>query len=224
MSVSTASKADKATQDAVEKELEWSRQIEDSANIGVAVDDGVVTLSGEVRFYSQKVAAAKAALRTRGVTAAANDIIVRYSGRKRTDAEIAEAARNVLEWNSSVPEGSVKVEVRDAVAILSGVVDWDYQRKAAKRAVENLPSIEGVLNQIALKPRVRAKETTSMIKSAIMRNAVLDAKSIIVDVIDNKVILHGTVASYAEKKQAGMAAWSSPHVTEVDNQITIRTP
>jgi len=224
MSVSTASKTDKDIQDRVEKELEWTRQVEDSANIGVAVHEGVVSLSGEVSTYSQKVAAAKAALRTRGVTAVANDIVVRYTGRKSTDAEIAEAARNVLALNVTVPKDSIKIEVRDAVVTLSGVVDWDYQRRAAKRAIENMPSVEGVFSQISLKPRVSAIETESMVKRAILRNASLDAKSISVDVIGNRVVLHGTVASYAEKKQAGLAAWSSPHVTEVDNKILIRTP
>ena len=104
MSVSTASKTDKDIQERVEKELEWSRQVDDAANIGVAVDEGVVALSGEVTTYSQKVAAAKAALRTRGVTTVANDIVVRYAGRKATDPEIAEAARNVLAWTASIPK------------------------------------------------------------------------------------------------------------------------
>jgi osmotically-inducible protein OsmY len=224
MSVSTASKTDMDIRERVEKELDWTRQVEDSANIGVAVDNGVVALSGEVSTYSQKVAAAKAALRTRGVTAVANDIVVRYTGRKSTDAEIAEAARNVLALTVTVPKDSIKIEVRDAVVTLSGVVDWDYQRRAAKRAIENTPSVEGVFSQISLKPRVSAIETESMVKRAILRNASLDAKSISVDVIGNRVVLHGTVASYAEKKQAGLAAWSSPHVTEVDNKILIRTP
>lgn len=224
MSVSTASRTDKAIQDRVEKELDWTRQVEDAANIGVAVHDGVVSLSGEVSSYAQKVGAAKAALRVKGVTAVANDIVVRYAGRERTDAEIAEAARNILKWTSLVPKGSVKLEIRDRVAILSGVVEWDYQRRAAMRAVENLAGVEGVFDRITLKPRVSASETNSMVKAAILRNAAIDARSVNVDVIGNTVILNGQVTSNAERKQAELAAWSSPHVTEVDNQITIRTP
>ena len=221
MSVSTASKTDKDIQDRVEQELDWTRQVEDSANIGVAVSEGVVALSGEVSSFAQKVGAGKAALRTRGVTAVANDIVVRYSGRKSTDAEIAEAARNVLAWTATVPKDSVKIEVRDAMVTLTGVVDWDYQRRAAKNAIERMPSVEGVFNQISLKPRVSATETQSMVRRAIMRNAGLDARSISVNAVGNKVILHGHVASYAERKQAELAAWSSPHVTDVENKITI---
>jgi osmotically-inducible protein OsmY len=222
MSVSTASKTDKDIQERVEKELEWSRQVDDAANIGVAVDEGVVALSGEVTTYAQKVAAAKAALRTRGVTAVANDIVVRYAGRKATDQEIAEAVRNVLKWNVSIPKDSLKIEVRDGVVTLDGVVSWDYQRRSAKRAVEDMPNVVGVFSRISLKPRASAANTESMVKRAILRNASLDANTITVSVVGNKVILHGEVGSYAEKKQAGIAAWSSPHVTDVDNKITIR--
>ena len=224
MSVSTASKTDKEIRDRVEQELDWTRQVDDAANIGVAVDEGVVSLSGEVNSYAQKVAAAKAAFRTRGVTAVANDIVVRFKGRKATDTELAEAARNILALNVTVPKESVKIEVRDGVVTLSGVVDWDDQRRAAKCAIENMRDVEGVFNQINLKPRASASETESMVKRALLRNASLDARSISVNVIGNKVVLHGTVSSYAEKKQAEIAAWSSPHVTDVENKVTIRVP
>ena len=224
MSVSTASTTDRHTRDAVEKELDWTRQVEDSANIGVAVHDGVVTLSGEVSSYSQKVTAAKTALRVRGVNAVANHLLVRYPGSKRTDAEIAEAASKILGWTEGVPKGSVKLEVRDRAAYLSGVVDWDYQRRAARRAVENLAGIEGVFDRMTLNARTSASETGSMVKGAILRNAVVDARSVTVDVEGTKVILHGQVSSNAERKQAELAAWSSPHVTEVENRIIIRTP
>jgi osmotically-inducible protein OsmY len=224
MSITTASKADKDVQDRVEKELRWTRQVPDAANIGVAVHDGVVTLTGQVGSLAQKVAAGKAALRTWGVTAIANDIEIMYAGHPKTDADLAEDARNVLRLNVHIPEGAVKVEVRHGVATLSGAVDWQYVRSEAKRAVQNLVGITGVINQITLTPRVSALDTESMIKAALMRNASVDAKSIHVNVVGNKVILHGTVSSYAEKNQAGYAAWSSPHVSEVDNQITVRVP
>jgi osmotically-inducible protein OsmY len=223
MSVSTASKTDSDIQDRVEKELEWSPQVRDAANIGVAVHEGVVSLSGAVSSYAEKVAAAKAALRMRGVSAVANDIVVRYAGSKRTDAQIAEAARDVLAMNVSVPKGAVEIEVRNGVVILSGEVEWDYQRRTAKRAVQDLRDVEGVFNQITLKHRagVNAGETDAMVRRAILRNASTDARSITVKADGTKVILRGSVASYAERKQAELAAWSSPHVTEVDNEITI---
>ena len=222
MSISTESTTDVSTRDAVEQELDWTPQVEDSATIGVGVHDGVVSLSGAVSSYSQKVATAKAALRVKGVNAVVNDLVVRYPGTQRTDVEIAEAASKILRWIAGVPEGSVKLEVRDRAAYLSGVVDWDYQRRAAQRAVENLAGIEDVFDRMTLKPRASASETRSMVKGAILRNAVVGARSVTVDVDGTTAILHGQVSSHAEKKQAEMAAWSSPHITEVDNQITIR--
>jgi osmotically-inducible protein OsmY len=224
MNIATASKADSDIQERVEKELEWSRQVTDAANIGVAVSDGVVSLSGEVNSYSEKVAAGKAALRTRGVSAIANDIVVKFHRRERTDAEIAESARNVLKWNATIPRNAVEIEVRDGVVTLSGQVEWEYQRRAAKRAIQDLRDVKGVFSQITLKSRASASDTEAMVKRAILRNASLDARSISVTATGNKVILHGKVASYAEKRQAELAAWSSPHVSEVDNQITIRVP
>ena len=223
MSISTESTTDVSTRDAVEQELDWTPQVEDSANIRVAVHDGVVSLSGEVSSYPQKVAAAKEALRVKGVNAVVNDLVVRYPGSQRTDADIAHAARKILRWIAGVPEGSVKLEVRDRVAILSGAVESDYQRRAARRAVENLAGVEDVFDRMTLKPRASASETSSMVKAAILRNATVDARSVTVDVVGTTVILRGQVSSNAEKKQAELAAWSSPHVTEVDNQITIRT-
>jgi osmotically-inducible protein OsmY len=224
MSISTASATDRQIKELVEEELDWSPQVDDAANIGVAVDEGVVALSGEVRTYAEKVAAAKAALRTRGVSAVANDIVVKFDGRKKTDQEIAEAARNVLAWNVSVPKGSVEIEVREGVVTLTGTVDWDYQRRSAQRSVENMTDVEGVFNQIALRPRASAVETESMVKRAILRRASLDARSIRVSVAGNKATLRGHVASFAEKRDAGIAAWSSPNIAEVDNRITIGSP
>lgn len=223
MSISTANRTDVATRDAVEQEFDWTPQVEDSANIGVTVHDGVVSLSGEIGSYSQKVAAAKAALRVKGVNALVNDLVVRYPGSQRTDVEIAEAARKILRWIAGVPEGSVNLEVRDRVAILSGAVESDYQRRAARRAVENLAGVEDVFDHMTLTPRASASETSSRVKAAILRNAMVDARSVTVDVDGTAVILKGQVSSNAEKKQAELTAWSSPHVTEVDNQLTIRT-
>jgi osmotically-inducible protein OsmY len=224
MSLTTPSTTEKSIQDRVEQELDWTREVEDAANIGVAVHDGVVSLSGEVGSYSEKVAAAKAAMRVRGVGTVANDLVVRYPGSNRTDAGIARAAQEILRWIANVPKGSVKIEVRDRVAILTGEVEWDYQRRAARRAVENIAGVEGVFDRLTLTPRASAKETKTLVKGAILRNAVMDARSIKVDSDGTTVILRGQVASNAERAQAELAAWSSPHVMEVDNQITIRTP
>lgn len=216
--------SDYKTREAVEAELLWTPQLTDAAQIGVSVHDGVVTLSGEVSSYPQKVAAGKAALRTKGVTAIANDVSVRYNARMYSDAHLAGEARDALRLNSLVPGAGVDLEVRNHVIFLSGKVDWDYQRRAAQHSVEGLPDAHGVVNDIALTPRVASAETHDRIRRALVRNANIDANRINVSVHGTSVTLTGTVSSYAEKKQAAIAVWSSPDVKTVHNELRIETP
>lgn len=213
--------SDYKTREAVEAELRWAPQISDAASIGVTVTDGVVTLLGEVPTYSQKLAAGKVALRTRGVTAIANDLVVRYGGHAYSDATLAGDANDALRLNASLPKGSVDVEVRDHIIRLTGTVDWEFQRRTAERSVEHLAGTHGVVNDIALRPRVVSSETHAKIREALVRNANVDANHIVVTVNGTTVTLTGTVSSFAEKRQAGLAAWSSPHVHSVHNQLQI---
>ena len=213
---------DRDVQDDVVKALGWAPEV-DSAKIGVAVRNGVVTLSGQVGSYWQKVMAGKTALRTRGVTALANEILVHHITDPRTDSDIALAAHNVLKWNAQIPKDSVKVEVEDHVVTLTGEVEWQHQRDTARRLVEHLVGVEDVRNRITLKPRpvARAGETEAMIRRALIRNASIDADRIHAAASGTRVVLTGVASSYAEKRQAELAAWSSPHVDEVDNQIRV---
>lgn len=211
------------TRNAVEAELAWSPQIPDSASIGVAVHDGVVTLTGTVSSYSQRIAAAVAALDIRGVTAVANDIEVVY-GARHDDTAIAEQARDVLRNDVRVPEDAVDVQVTHGVITLSGTVDWQFQRAAAYRAVEGLPGIKGVLEEIKLVPRVSSSDTDDRVRSALERLADLDADRIHVEVDGTTVTLRGEVSSYLEKQAAARAAWNSPHVLHVANELRIVHP
>lgn len=215
---------DYKTREAVEAELRWTPQIADAAQIGVAVHDGVVTLSGEVSSYAQKIEAGKAALRTRGVTAIANDITVRYNADMYSDAHLAGDAQTALRMNALVPDEGIDLEVRNHMIFLSGKADWEYQRRAAQHSVEGLKGAHGVVNDIALTPRVASSETHDKIRKALVRNANIDANRIHVSVNGTAVTLTGTVSSFAEKKQAGIAAWSSPDVKTVHNDLKILTP
>jgi osmotically-inducible protein OsmY len=167
--------------------------------------------------------AGKTALRTRGVSALANDILVHHITDPRTDSDIALAAHNVLRWNSEIPKDSVKVDVEDHVITLTGEVDWHFQRQTAVRLVEHLIGVKDVRNRITLKPRPQANagETEAMIRRALIRNASIDAGRIHAAVSGTRVVLTGHASSYAEKRQAELAAWSSPHVEDVDNQIIV---
>jgi osmotically-inducible protein OsmY len=222
MSVAAPTRSDQDIQTAVEAELDWTPDVQ-AASIGVAVDDSVVALSGEVDSFAERIAAKHAALRVHGVNAVVDHLSVHPNSRLSiSSTDIGKEVEHALRSASNVPE-TVKAEIEGHEVILTGQVNWDFQRRAAQRAVQYLRGVYSVNNRITLTSRASAVDTKEHINKAIIRNAELDAKAIHVSVVDNKATLSGTVRSWAEKRQAERAAWSSPHVTDVDNRIVVRS-
>lgn len=202
-------------------ELDFEPSI-NAANIGVSVEKGVVTLTGHVASYVEKIAAERAALRVKGVKAIAQEIEVRYPDhQKRSDDEIAQRAVNILHWSVQVPEGSIHVKVEKGWVTLTGAVEWQYQRLAAESAVRKLSGISGVSNLIEIRPRVAAADVHRKIMDSLKRNAEIEADSIRVTVDNDKVTLEGKVKAWYERGLAERAAWSAPGVKVVEDRLTL---
>jgi osmotically-inducible protein OsmY len=214
-------RSDDQLQQEVRNELKWEPSV-NAADIGVTVKDGAVTLSGYVDSFGEKRAAESSAARLNNVRAIADEIQVRLPVSERhEDADIAREAANVLAWNTFVPRDSVKVIVEDAWVRLTGKVGMWYQKWTAETAIHNIAGIRGITNEIEILPRVLASDVCADIESAIERNARLDSGKIHVEAKGNRVVLGGTVRSWMEREEAQKAAYSSPGVAIVDNNITV---
>jgi osmotically-inducible protein OsmY len=203
-------------------ELTWDPAV-DAAAIGVAVAEGAVTLTGHVKSYAAKRAAEKATKRVDGVIALANDIDVQLpTMTKKSDTDIAEAAVAALKWNVNVPK-DVKVTVEDGWVTLDGLVDWEYNKRTAERAIRDLVGVRGVTNLIRIRQRPTPGEVKNRIEGAFKRSAQIDAGHVTVTVIDGKVTLSGSVRTWSERAEAEHAAWAAPGVTGVLNRLAIES-
>jgi osmotically-inducible protein OsmY len=212
---------DKLLRQEIIDELDFDPTIE-AAHIGVAVDDGVVTLTGHVKSYAEKIAAERAVKRVKGVKGIAEEIEVRYAGEKKTaDDQIARRALDILAWDTTIPDDKVQVKVQNGWVTLSGDVDWQYQKDSAQRAVRRLSGVIGISNMIAVKPNVTAMDVKLKIESAIKRSAELDAQSIRVSTSGSKVTLEGRVKDWHERDLAEKTAWAVPGVTAVEDRIVV---
>lgn len=202
-------------------ELEFEPSI-DAADIGVAVENGVATLTGHVPTYAQKATIEDVVRRVAGVKGIAQEIEVRPFGANQTaDDEIAKRALYMINWNTAVPKNAVQVKVQKGWVTLTGNVEWHYQKIAAGNAVRGLAGVSGVSNSIDLKPRVSVSDVKKRIQDALKRNAEVEAKGIRIDVLDGIVTLEGRVKAWPERDAAERAAWSAPGVKAVVDRITV---
>jgi osmotically-inducible protein OsmY len=215
-------KTDSEIQASVIHELKWDPSVSHE-KIGVAVSEGIVTLSGTVTSYIEKLAAEKAARRMSGVKAIVEKIEVKVPGTfKRDDQEIAHTVLTHFKWNVQVPDDLIQVKVENGWVALSGEVDWDYQRKAAEKCIRGLSGITGIANNIRIKEKqVQPEVIKERIEEALKRKAYREARHLDIQVDGGKVTLDGNVHSFAEMENIWGTTWGTPGVTSIKNNLTI---
>lgn len=213
---------DKELRQLVIDELEFDPSI-DAAEIGVAAEHGVVTLSGHVPDYIQKIAAERATWRVKGVKGIAQKIEVRLPGdKKQSDDEIAQRALHIMAWNAMVPKDCVRVKVSDGWVTLSGSVRWNYQREAAVNEIWKLGGVKGVTNSIQLQSMVQVGDVKQRIQDALKRHAEVEADEVRVDVREGGMVrLDGHVDNWRELQAVKRAVWSAPGVQSIDDHLVI---
>lgn len=214
-------KSDKDLRMHVLDELDWEPSI-DAGEVGVAMSEGVVTLTGTVTSYAQKRAAERAVLRVEGVKGVANDIKVEIpEEHQRNDTDITKAAIRAIEWHTQLPAEDIKVKVENGWITLQGSVEWNYQRSRAERAVRYLVGVRGVSNQLKVKSKTTPGDLRKRIKKALERQADTEAERIRISVDGDKVTLSGEVQSWADREDIEYAVWGAPGVTEVKNNLKV---
>jgi osmotically-inducible protein OsmY len=215
-------KSDHNLRQDIEQELEEDPRV-DAREIGVAVKEGIVTLSGHVSSYAERWAAQDAARSIDGVKALANEIEVKLpQGGERSDTEIAQSAMTALRLNISVPADDIKLTVHDGWITLTGQAAFWYQKQTAETTVRNLQGVKGIANEIKVKAQVSKPDIKTRIEQAFRRHAQIDADRIRVKVTDGTVTLEGEVESWRERDEAETAVWAAPGVTSVQDRLVVR--
>jgi osmotically-inducible protein OsmY len=215
-------KTDALLKSDVTSELAWDTSVGERAGIGIAVRDGVVTVSGQVDNYMQKQAIERAVRRVSGVRGIAMDLEVKLAaGARPSDTDIAQAALNAMRWHSMVPEERVQIEVEDGHVTLSGELDWAYQVASAEQCVRPLLGVKDITNGIRIRPHVNTSDIAAGISSALMRHAQREARNISIQVDGGVVTLRGKVDSLREREAAVGTAWSAKGVTRVVDQLEV---
>jgi osmotically-inducible protein OsmY len=205
----------------VKEELKWDPDL-DATDIAISVHDGVVTLAGFTKSYTDKYEAEAAAKRVAGVVGVANDIEVRLPALdERPDPDIARDAVAAIKSHLPISSERIKVVVKNGWVTLEGQAEWQYQRNTAETSVRRIKGVKGVTNSIVLKPRAEPNEIKKKIQEAFKRNAEVDANRITVEANGSEVILKGSVRSWIEREEAERAAWAAPGVTKVEDRIVV---
>ncbi len=214
-------KTDEILEKDITNSLKWESPIIDS-NIIVISDDGVVTLTGVVDDFTKRTLAENSTRKITGVKSVINKIyVVIDSWDKKKDVEIAAEILTSFRWNWNTLNDTIKVRVLNGWVSLSGELEWNYQKEAAKEAVVNLIGVKGVSNYIDIKSQIDIEIKSTSLRLALENHYALDSRNIEIEVLDSKIILKGIVDSWSQKEIAGRIAWKTSGVINVINELLI---
>jgi osmotically-inducible protein OsmY len=205
----------------VQNAIKWEPLLH-AAEIGVTAKDGVVTLTGNVDSYAKKIEAETASKKVIGVRALIENIEVKFPNSwSKSDAEVANEVLGALKSNWSVPKDKVTVMVENGWVTLEGELPWNYQKEAAKNAINFLSGFKGVSNNIKIKSESHDSIEKKDVENAIARSWSVDDSDIKVEVSGSTVTLTGTVDSWYQKEEASRIAWNTPGIWHVKNELEV---
>jgi|ERR1019366_1198540 osmotically-inducible protein OsmY len=214
-------KTNEELQKDVQDAIKWEPLL-NAAEIGVIAKDGIITLTGVVDIYAKKLEAETAAKNVAGVKAVVEKIEIKFSSSwNRSDAEIANEVLTILKSNWVIPSEKIKVKVEDGWITMEGELGWNYQKEAARRAINHLDGVKGVTNNIVVKAESHETIEQKEVEKALARNWSLNKQDIKVKAVGHNIILTGTVSSWYQKDEAGKIAWLTKGVDTVDNELVV---
>lgn len=184
--------------------------------------NGVITLKGNVDTYKKKIEAERISSTISGVQSVINKIDVTInSWEQKNDIAITNEILTIFRWNWNTLNDTIKVKVLEGWVTLSGELEWNYQKEAARQAIVSLIGVKGVNNKINIKSQLDTKIDKTTLRLALENHLALDSKDIEIEVLDSKIILKGTVESWYQKEIAGFIAWKTRGVISVENELLI---
>ncbi len=208
-------------QNRVQNALQWEPLL-NKEEIGVSVDDGIVTLTGFTDSYAKKVKAEETTKNILGVKAIVEKMEVKFGMNNAiSDTQIAHEVVNAFQWNWEIPNDAIKVKVENGWVTLEGNLEWNYQRETANKIAGSLLGVHGLTNKISIKTELHDEIEKKAIEEAIASNWAINSDEITITVLDKKVTLSGIVHSLYQKHQAEKIVWSTPGVWFVENNLEV---
>ncbi len=193
-----------------------------SSHIGVLVNEGIVTLTGEVQSLSDKITAQATTSRIKGVRALVSELkVVLSADDRRKDEDIAHQALAMIAWDTTIPKDCVQIHVESGWVTLEGSLDWFSQSRAAEAAVMRLAGVAGLTNRINMTSHPGSEDVKRRLLAAFQRDPNMDPSGIQSTAFGGRVTLQGTVHSVRERALAIRVAWSTPGVTYVEDFLTV---